>query len=142
MLEFSVPSAEGNEREAMRRVGEAAVAAGVDPSRLERLKTAVAEATMNAMEHGNRYDPELPVEIAVARSDTVLSVRITDRGGARDIPQAETPDIEAKLAGEQSPRGWGLYLIENMVDEVRAEGDGDRHTLELITHLKGHGEGR
>ncbi len=142
VLEFSVQSAEGNEREAMRRVGEAAVAAGVGPSRLERLKTAVAEATMNAMEHGNRYDADLPVEIAVARSDSVLSVRITDRGGARDIPQAETPDIEAKLAGEQSPRGWGLYLIENMVDEVRADGDGDRHTLELITHLKGHGEGR
>jgi len=29
-----------------------------------------------------------------------------------------------------------------MVDEVRADGDGGRHTLELITHLKGHGEGR
>src|SRR6478752_7731281 len=73
VLSFSVASAEGNEREAMRRVGDAAVAAGVDATRLERLKTAVAEATMNAMEHGNRYDPELPVEIAVARSDTVLS---------------------------------------------------------------------
>jgi anti-sigma regulatory factor (Ser/Thr protein kinase) len=142
LLEFSVASAEGNEREAMRRVGEAALAAGVDPSRLERLKTAVAEATMNAMEHGNRYDPDLPVEIAVARSDSVVSVRITDFGGAREIPRAETPDIEAKLAGEQAPRGWGLYLIENMVDEVHADGDGDRHTLELITHLKGHGEGR
>jgi anti-sigma regulatory factor (Ser/Thr protein kinase) len=102
----------------------------------------VAEATMNAMEHGNRYDPDLPVEIAVARSDSVLSVRITDHGGSREIPRAETPDIEAKLAGEQAPRGWGLFLIENMVDEVRADGDGDRHTLELITHLKGHGEGR
>jgi anti-sigma regulatory factor (Ser/Thr protein kinase) len=142
VLEFSVPSAEGNEREAMARVAEAAVAAGVDESRLERLKTAVAEATMNAMEHGNRYDPDLPVEITVARSDSVLSVRITDHGGSREIPRAETPDIEAKLAGDQAPRGWGLFLIENMVDEVRADGDGDRHTLELITHLKGHGEGR
>ena len=142
VLEFSVPSAEGNEREVMQRVAEAAGTAGVDASKLERLKTAVAEATMNAMEHGNRYDPDLPVEIAVVRSDSVLSVRITDRGGAREIARAETPDIEAKLAGEQNPRGWGLFLIENMVDEVRAHGDGDRHTLELITHLKGHGEGR
>lgn len=31
--------------------------------RLERLKTAVGEATMNAMEHGNRYDPEKPVAV-------------------------------------------------------------------------------
>ncbi len=81
-----MPSVEGNERDAMRRVAEAAVTAGVDPARLERLKTAVAEATMNAMEHGNRYDPDLAVEIAVARSDSALSVRITDHGGAREIP--------------------------------------------------------
>jgi serine phosphatase RsbU (regulator of sigma subunit)/anti-sigma regulatory factor (Ser/Thr protein kinase) len=139
VLELTLPSAEGNEREAMRRVGEAALAAGVDATRLERLKTAVAEATMNAMEHGNRYDPALDVEIAVARSASELVVRITDHGGGREIPHAETPDLEAKLAGAQSPRGWGLYLIENMVDEVRAEGDGQRHTLELVTHLKGEG---
>ncbi len=139
VLEFTLPSAEGNEREAMRRVGDAAHAAGLDPARLERLKTAVAEATMNAMEHGNRYDAALDVEIAVARTASELVVRITDHGGGREIPRAETPDLEAKLAGAQPPRGWGLYLIENMVDEVRTEGDGRRHTLELRTHLKGDG---
>jgi len=49
-------------------------------------------------------------------------------------------DLEAKLEGRQSPRGWGLFLIQNMVDEVRTEGDGQRHTLELIVHLKGGGD--
>jgi serine phosphatase RsbU (regulator of sigma subunit)/anti-sigma regulatory factor (Ser/Thr protein kinase) len=140
VLELSLPSAEGNEREAMRRVGEVAAAAGVAPARLERLKTAVAEATMNAMEHGNRFDATLEVDIAVARSDSSLRVRITDHGGGREIPQAETPDLEAKLEGTQSPRGWGLFLISNMVDEVRTEGDQHRHTLELIMYLKGDGE--
>ena len=87
--------------------------------RLERLKTAVAEATMNAMEHGNRYDPELAVEIAVARSDS--DARRADhrsRRRARDSRGPRRPDLEAKLDGRQSPRGWGLFLIENMVDEV------------------------
>jgi serine phosphatase RsbU (regulator of sigma subunit)/anti-sigma regulatory factor (Ser/Thr protein kinase) len=140
VLGFSLPSVEGNEREALRRVAEVAAAAGVEGERLERLKTAVAEATMNAMEHGNRYDPALTVEIAVATSDTELSVRITDHGGGREIPHAVTPDLEAKLEGRQSPRGWGLYLIQNMVDEVRTEADAHRHTLELIVHLKGGGD--
>jgi serine phosphatase RsbU (regulator of sigma subunit)/anti-sigma regulatory factor (Ser/Thr protein kinase) len=140
LLEFALASAEGNEREAMRRVAEVAAAAGVAPARLERLKTAVAEATMNAMEHGNGFDPELDVDIAVARSEDTIRVRITDHGGGREIPDAETPDLEAKLAGAQSPRGWGLYLISNMVDEVHTEGDEHRHTLELVTHLKGDGE--
>jgi serine phosphatase RsbU (regulator of sigma subunit)/anti-sigma regulatory factor (Ser/Thr protein kinase) len=140
MLEFSLPSAEGNEREAMLRVGDAAVSAGIEGERLEQLKTAVAEATMNAMEHGNHYDPELEVEIAATRSESALIVRITDHGGGREIPQAVAPDLEAKLEGRQSPRGWGLFLIQNMVDEVRTEGDGQRHTLELIVHLKGGGD--
>jgi serine phosphatase RsbU (regulator of sigma subunit)/anti-sigma regulatory factor (Ser/Thr protein kinase) len=139
LLEFALPSAEGNEREAMRRVGEVAAAAGVDAGRLERLKTAVAEATMNAMEHGNGFDAALEVEISVARSDSELVVRITDHGGGREIPKAETPDLEAKLAGAQSPRGWGLFLISNMVDEVRTARDEHRHTLELVTHLTGRG---
>jgi anti-sigma regulatory factor (Ser/Thr protein kinase) len=140
VLEFSLPSAEGNEREAMRRVGEVAAASGLDAARLERLKTAVAEATMNAMEHGNGFDPDRAVDIAVARSGAAVAVRITDHGGGREIPPAETPDLEAKLEGRQPPRGWGLYLIENMVDEVRTESDEHRHTLELVMHLKGEGE--
>ena len=104
---------------------------GVEPARLERLKTADAEATMNAMEHGNRSTPIWRSRSRVARSDAALSVRITDHGGGREIPAAETPDIEAKLDGQQSPRGWGLFLIQNMVDEVRADERRRRHTLEL-----------
>ena len=140
LLEFTLPSVEGNEREAIRRVGEAARPAGIEGERLERLKTAVAEATMNAMEHGNNYDADLQVEITVTRSAAALVVRITDHGGGREIPETPAPDLEAKLEGKQSPRGWGLFLIKNMVDEVHAEGDGHRHTLELVTHLKGGGD--
>jgi anti-sigma regulatory factor (Ser/Thr protein kinase) len=95
---------------------------------------------MNAMEHGNNYDADLQVEITVTRSAAALVVRITDHGGGREIPETVAPDLEAKLEGKQSPRGWGLFLIKNMVDEVHAEGDGHRHTLELVTHLKGGGD--
>ena len=94
---------------------------GLAKGRLERLKTAVAEATMNAMEHGNEYREELPVSVRVLASDTAWSVHITDHGGGADIPEAETPDLEAKLAGEQTPRGWGLFLIKNMVDDLRVD---------------------
>ena len=50
-----------------------------------------------------------------------LLVRITDEGGEREIAEAETPDLEAKLEGLQKPRGWGLFLIENMVDDLRVD---------------------
>jgi serine phosphatase RsbU (regulator of sigma subunit)/anti-sigma regulatory factor (Ser/Thr protein kinase) len=139
LAEFDVASERGNERVAMERVAEAIVAMDLPPARLERLKTAVAEATMNAMEHGNGYRPEVPVTIKVLASDAALSVRITDRGGGRPIPEAEVPDLDAKLAGEQSPRGWGLFLIKNMVDDVHVTSDDTHHTVELVLDLKGAG---
>ena len=45
------------------------------------------------------------------------------------------PDLEAKLAGLQRPRGWGLFLIKNMVDEAHESTDGELHTLELVMRL-------
>ena len=32
------------------------------------------------------------------------------------VPDAEMPDLDAKLEGRQKPRGWGLFLIRHMVD--------------------------
>ena len=139
--EFSLPSEPGNERQAMNRVAEIAIAAGFPEPRIDRLQTAVAEATMNAMEHGNQYDPELLVTIRVVRSDRSLSVIITDQGGSQDIPEHVLPDLDAKLTGEQSPRGWGLFLIENMVDEMHVHRDEQHHVIELIFNLKERTDG-
>jgi PAS domain S-box-containing protein len=137
--ELSMPSKPGNERQAAEEVARAVSGLGLPESTLERLKTAVAEATMNAMEHGNRYDPEVPVKIEVWLLEKRILVRIIDRGGSPPPnPNAQKPDLEAKLEGMQTPRGWGLFLIKNMVDEMRVSGNPDHHTVELITYLQGH----
>jgi len=62
-------------------------------------------------------------------------VSITDRGGDQPIAAAEMPDLTAKLAGLQSPRGWGMFLIQNMVDEMRVVSDDVHHTVNLVIHL-------
>ena len=50
------------------------------------------------------------------------------------------PDLKAKLKGAQSPRGWGLLLIKNMVDEMHITSDAVHHTIELVINLKGEDE--
>ena len=137
LLKFDLPSEPGNERQAMERVAEAVQDLGLSSVRLERLKTAVAEATMNAMEHGNAYEPDLPVSVQVAASMDAVSVRITDHGGGEEISEPEIPDLDAKLAGLQSPRGWGLFLIKEMVDEFHVTSDEVHHTIELVVNLQG-----
>ena len=137
LAEFAVPSEPGNERQAVAQLAQAVHGLDLPDTRLDGLKTAVAEATMNAMEHGNEYRPELPVSIKVLASQTALMVRITDHGGGQAIPEPETPDLEAKLTGLQTPRGWGLFLIKNFVDEMRTTSDDVHHTIELVTYLEG-----
>ncbi len=135
LVEFDVASEPGNEREAMQRVAKAVGPLGLSGARLERLKTAVAEATMNAIEHGNQNRPELPVQIRVTAAGHELRVSITDQGGSRPMTEPETPDLEAKLQGLQQPRGWGLFLIRNMVDELDTSSDAQHHTITLTLHL-------
>lgn len=140
--EFTVPSEPGNERLAMKRVAEVVREHGLSARRLEQLKTAVAEATMNAMEHGNHYSPDLPVVISVRATKDAVAVRITDEGNSpATLPTTDAPDLEAKLAELQTPRGWGLFLIKNLVDEMRVTSDDTHHTVELIVSLEGDGNG-
>ena len=136
LAEFDLPSQPGNERQAVSQVLAVLDEGDLPKARQKQLETAVAEATMNAMEHGNHYQADLPVHIAVLRSSNRLAVRITDHGGGADIPEAETPDLDAKLAGMQSPRGWGLFLIKNMVDEMNVSSDNEHHVIELLLNSK------
>jgi serine phosphatase RsbU (regulator of sigma subunit)/anti-sigma regulatory factor (Ser/Thr protein kinase) len=137
LAEFELASAPGNEREAMERVERAVGDLGLESARMERLRTAVAEATMNAMEHGNEYREDCPVSITVRHDADRLRVEVTDHGLSGELPPAESPDLEAKLEGRQKPRGWGLFLIEKMVDEARDTSGEGTHTLELTVHLEG-----
>ena len=45
------------------------------------------------------------------------------------------PDLELKLAGLQTPRGWGLFLIENMVDGLEEHTHDERHTVRLVMNV-------
>ena len=133
--DFQVASEAGNERAVMERVVELVKPLGIDARKVERLKTAVSETAMNAIEHGNELRPERPVSVRVLTGDGKVRIAISDRGGGTEIPEAQTPDLEAKLAGLQTARGWGLFLIKNMVDDMSVTTDDVHHTIELVFDL-------
>jgi anti-sigma regulatory factor (Ser/Thr protein kinase) len=63
-------------------------------------------------------------------------VRVTDRALSGPVPSdAETPDLERKLAGDQKPRGWGLFLIEHMVDAIDVSTDDDAGTQTVTLRM-------
>jgi serine phosphatase RsbU (regulator of sigma subunit)/anti-sigma regulatory factor (Ser/Thr protein kinase) len=145
MAEFELPGALGNERLAMDRVAASVATLDLAPARLERLKTAVSETAMNAIEYGSLGDPTVPVRVSVRRTPTTLQVRIADAGLGGAVPspgEADLPDLDAKLAGLQKPRGWGLFLIQQMVDHVEVVREGERQTVVLSLDLGGAGDGQ
>jgi serine phosphatase RsbU (regulator of sigma subunit)/anti-sigma regulatory factor (Ser/Thr protein kinase) len=139
LLRTSLPGEPGNERVAMDRVAEAVTGLAIAPDRLERLKTAVSEAAMNAIEYGSQNDPRIPIELEAVVEGDDLVVRVTDRGLSGPLVGAEEPDLEKKLAGEQKPRGWGLFLIKHMVDAMEVTTHGTGQTVTLVLHLEGAG---
>lgn len=89
---------------------------------------------MNAIEHGNKNHAEIPVDVEIIQTGDEITVAISDQGGAPTqdpAADAEEPDLVKKLAGAQRPRGWGLFLIRNMVDAMEVTTDGQRHTVWL-----------
>lgn len=81
LLTCSIASQPGNEQEAMQRVAEVVRPLGFSAERLTDLQSAVAEAVMNAMEHGNHYQPGNMVELQIYASATAVTVRVLDEGG-------------------------------------------------------------
>jgi len=134
---FTVEGTEGNERAAMRRVAEAVAGLGLTPEGVERLKTGVAETVMNAIEYGSQNDPTVPVDVRVTTDDRVLRIRVTDRARSGPIPDVEPPDLTAKLEGRQKPRGWGLFLIKHMVDQLDVSSADGLQTVTLTVALPG-----
>ncbi len=70
----------GSEKIVMKQVAAIAKEIGFSNSRIEDLKTAVSEACLNAMEHGNKMNATTKVGISLSIDKTKLKVSIEDKG--------------------------------------------------------------
>jgi len=117
VIELAIPSRLGLEQVAMDVAASVAKLMGFSEDRIEDLKTAVDEACINAIEHGNQQNANVKVLVELIAEDNKLQVDIHDRGkGIRG--KIQKPDIDARIAGKQPSRGWGLFLIQSLMDEV------------------------
>jgi serine/threonine-protein kinase RsbW len=134
-IELSLPSKLGYEKVAMNTAASVAKLMGFTPDRIEDLKTAVAEACINSIEHGNNLDESLKVGVILSMTDNSLEVKVRDQGHGPhgEIPK---PDIDLKMEGEESPRGMGMFLIQALVDEAEwTSSEQNGSCARLVIHL-------
>jgi serine/threonine-protein kinase RsbW len=116
-VEVRLPSRLGFEKVAMSTAASVAKLMGFREERVEDLKTAIAEACINAIEHGNRLNEKLSVGVVLSAGTDALEIKVMDDGkGMKSLPTK--PDIDRKMHGEEDPRGMGMFLIQALVDEA------------------------
>jgi serine/threonine-protein kinase RsbW len=116
-VEVRLPSRLGFEKVAMSTAASVAKLMGFREERVEDLKTAVAEACINAIEHGNRLNEKLSVGVVLSAGTDELEIKVMDDGKGL-TKQPAKPDIDRKMHGEEDPRGMGMFLIQALVDEA------------------------
>ncbi len=116
-VEVVIDSKLGYERVAMACAASFAKMMGFSDERIEDIKTAVAEAAINAIQHGNKDRPDEKVAVTMNFKDDALQIAVADRGsGIDDLPPK--PDIDRIIAKLDPPVGFGTFLIKQLVDEV------------------------
>ena len=117
IVELRLPTHLGYEKVAMSTAASLAKLRGFPEDRIEDLKTAVAEACINAIEHGNRLNEKLSVGVVLRAESDSLEVKVIDDGSGIKKQPAK-PDIDRKMHGEEDARGMGMFLIQALVDEA------------------------
>lgn len=136
-IELYIPSELGYEKVARETVAAFARRFGVDRERIEDLKTALGEACINAIEHGNAYAPGLRVGVHCVCEGERLTVEIHDRGLKHYSGHSPPARIEQKMLGLAPLRGMGLLLIAELVDESGfSESPDGGNVFRLALHLR------
>jgi serine/threonine-protein kinase RsbW len=99
---------------------------GFKSSDINKIKTALVEACINASEHSHSPDGQIRLSFHLAGS--LMTITVANRG-VRLSDQMPNEDAES-----EARRGWGLKLMERLMDDVRIEqtDDGTRISMSKL----------
>jgi serine/threonine-protein kinase RsbW len=122
--------------EAEQKASKLAAESGLDEDTVQRVEMAVREAAVNAVYHGNAYDPNKKMTFGLERTPDALIITIADEG--KGLEESQIPD---PLSPENllKPHGRGIFLIRSFMDEVRIRKLEPGTEITLIKHVSSQG---
>jgi len=96
---------------------------------------AVREAAVNAVLHGNAYDPAKKVTLAFERNGHDLVITVRDQGKGLDIGKVPDPLAPENL---MKTSGRGIFLIRSFMDVVEIHPSHAGTELRMIKHVHGN----
>lgn len=134
LVELQLPNILGSEKVAIEKAVTIAEKMGFSRDRIEDLKTAIAEACINAIEHGNKFDENTKVGVTLAADNSSLQVIVSDEGDG--IDPKKIPRNRVGENGLPRRRGYGVFLITNLVNEFSVERqEGKGNNVKMLIHL-------
>ena len=94
---------------------------------------AVTEAVNNAIQHGNKYDPEKMVHVAYEIEPDQIAFTVTDEGTGFDYMTLPDPTDPENL---EKPTGRGVFLMKHLADQIIFSENGK--VVELYFKTSGH----
>jgi len=84
----------------------------------QEIALALTEALANAVKHGSKNDPSLKVQCQVITQGPAMTIIVRDSGPGFDPGSVASP---LESAGLNADHGRGLFMIRQLVDELRFE---------------------
>lgn len=116
LLEQNYPSTLESVDTAESEILHAAARAGFDEDEQHRIGMAVRECMVNAVVHGNRYNRNKLVHVAVSKSKDRFRIRITDQGEGFEMTEVPDPLHDNNLLRHS---GRGLFLMGAFMDDLK-----------------------
>jgi serine/threonine-protein kinase RsbW len=115
-----------------------ASASGFHGDELQEIAMAVREAAINAVLHGNAYDPAKTIGITFERKPGRLEITVRDQGSGFNVDGVPDPLAPENLLKQS---GRGIFLIRTYMDEVRFRNLDPGTELVLIKRVRGAAAG-
>lgn len=128
----------GNEKKLMLEVSDTVLQLFPNESRIADIQTVVAEACINAIEHGSNSSPIMvrvqfytnKYEINVTNAVMLTKARVQEQ-------EYQHYACSAQLWEKEHPRGWGLLFIRELTDYTMIEQRGNFFSLKMIYYVQG-----
>jgi len=125
---FAIPSRVGAIEDARRWVTGHLQPGGASADALWEIELAMTEALANVIKHAYGGDGSQRIDLALLVEDDRVEIEIVDSGAPFNPASYVPPDLEVA-----SDRGYGVHLIDELMDEVDRQPAGDRGTrLRLV----------
>lgn len=114
-VQFVIPSDFAAGREVQKRILDEVTGCGYAADCSFAIKLALEEAMINAIKHGNKFDPQKKVFIEATITPEQTQITIEDQGPGFDRGGVPDPTLEENL---QKCSGRGILLMEAYMDGV------------------------